>query len=175
MNIAEWTLVLNAIVVVLMIGYGIWLKYIIGAQLTAKDAAIAASKALTDIKDTEIAKLKSDVAPAATQSDDLKRESVANTMSAEALRLSSELGNLSQRQDRAELAAPALEWLATAKGVIFSLEVFKSNFAFAKDKNATESQYVHACTTTLKAFDDEILRLHGMAESLLTQLKERSS
>ncbi len=174
MSIAAWTLVLNAIVVVLMIGYGIWLKYIIGHQLTAKDAAIAASKALTEIKDAEIAKLKSGAAPAATRSDDLKRE-FADTMSANELRLSSELDNLSQRQDRADLAAPVLEWLAAAKGVTFSLEVFKSNFAFAKDKNTTESQYVHACTKTLKAFDDEILRLHGMAESLLAQLKEPSS
>jgi cell division protein FtsB len=64
MTIQAWNIVLNAVVAVLIIGYGIWLRNIVTQQLKSKDAAIGALDAVIKVKEAEISALKSDTAPA---------------------------------------------------------------------------------------------------------------
>jgi hypothetical protein len=164
-GIAEWALVVNAVVAVLMVGYGVWLKHFMKQQLADKDSVIESLKAVATSKDTEISKLKGDVAPAVTQS--------LAWMTADTIRLWNLVNNFSEPPERAAVVAPALEWLARAKGVIFCSELLKSNLAFAESGKTTEEQYVNACATTLKDYDAEIVRLRSETNGLVEKLKKR--
>ena len=64
MTLAGWNLVLNIVVGVLVIAYGIWLKHVIDQQLKSKDTAIAALEAVIKVKEAQISALKDDTAPA---------------------------------------------------------------------------------------------------------------
>jgi hypothetical protein len=64
LNISEWGLLLNSIVAVLVVVYGIWFRNIVKLQLDAKDSAISALKAAMESKDAEISRLGGEAAPA---------------------------------------------------------------------------------------------------------------
>jgi hypothetical protein len=83
MTIQAWNIVLNAVVAVLIVGYGVWLRSIVKRQLDALEAVIK-------IKDAEISALKADTAPAITKAYAEMREH-ADKMTADVLRLSEQL------------------------------------------------------------------------------------
>jgi hypothetical protein len=64
MTIEAWNLLLNGTIAVLLICYGVWLKNVVDQQLKAKDATIETLKAAISSDEAEIARLKSDTAPA---------------------------------------------------------------------------------------------------------------
>jgi len=90
MTIQAWNIVLNAIVAVVLVAYGLWLRNIVTQQLKSKDTAIAALEAVIKIKDAEISALKSDTAPAITKAYAEMREH-ADKMTADVQRLSEQL------------------------------------------------------------------------------------
>jgi hypothetical protein len=64
MSIQQWNILLNVVVGVLVVGYGIWLKNVVDQQIKAKDSTIETFKAIIEGKDADIARLQSDTAPA---------------------------------------------------------------------------------------------------------------
>jgi hypothetical protein len=64
MTIEAWNIVLSAVILVLLTGGGIWLKYVVAQQLSSKDAAIQALEGVAKFKDAHIASLQGDTAPA---------------------------------------------------------------------------------------------------------------
>jgi hypothetical protein len=90
MTIQAWNIVLNAVVAVVLVAYGLWLRNIVTQQLKTKDTAIEALEAVIKIKDAEISASKSDTAPAITKAYAEMREH-ADKMTADVLRLSEQL------------------------------------------------------------------------------------
>ncbi|HKV94082.1 MAG TPA: hypothetical protein VJW20_16150 [Candidatus Angelobacter sp.] len=105
MSIAAWNIVLNAVVGVLIVGYGLWLKYVIDQQLKSKDTAIQALEAAIKTKDAEIAILKSDTAPAITQAYNTMRQH-ANQMTEESQRLSAKVSDATEQLEKIVKAIP---------------------------------------------------------------------
>jgi hypothetical protein len=56
MTIETYSILLNTIIAVLIVGYGVWLRNIFKHQIESKDATIEA-------KDAEISRLRADAAP----------------------------------------------------------------------------------------------------------------
>jgi hypothetical protein len=99
MTIEAWNIVLNAVVAVVLVVYGVWLKNIVNQQLKSKDTAIGALEAVIKIKDAEISALKADTAPAITKAYADMREH-ANQMTAEVQGLSEQLTKVVEDQKR---------------------------------------------------------------------------
>src|ERR1700751_5608643 len=57
-------IILNAIIAVLFVGYGIWLRNIFEHQLKAKDSTIESYEAIIKIHETEVSRLKAEATPA---------------------------------------------------------------------------------------------------------------
>jgi hypothetical protein len=98
MTIAAWNVVLNAIILVLLAVYGIWLKYVFSQQLSSKDATIEALKTTIASKDAVIDGLERETAPAMAESYKRVKEH-ANTMSLENEKLEIKLANLTTKDD----------------------------------------------------------------------------
>lgn len=64
MTINEWNLLLNAVICVVLVCYGLWLKNVVDQQIKAKDATIETFNAAVTAYEAEIARLKGDTAPA---------------------------------------------------------------------------------------------------------------
>ena len=99
MTIQAWNIVLNAVVAVLIVGYGVWLRNIVKQQLQSKDTAIAALEAIIKIKDAEISALKSDTAPAITKAYAEMREH-ADRMTEDVQRLEQQITTMKEEQKR---------------------------------------------------------------------------
>jgi|HubBroStandDraft_6_1064221.scaffolds.fasta_scaffold537110_1 uncharacterized protein YukE len=97
MTIQAWNIVLNAVVAVMVVAYGIWLKNIVTQQLNSKDTAIDALNAVIKVKDAEISALKSDTAPAIATAYKVMLEH-ADKMTAEVNRLSEQLRKAAEEQ-----------------------------------------------------------------------------
>jgi len=57
-------IILNAIIAVLVVGYGIWLRNIFEHQLKAKDSTIESYEAIIKIHESEVSRLKAEATPA---------------------------------------------------------------------------------------------------------------
>jgi uncharacterized membrane protein YhiD involved in acid resistance len=64
MSIAGWNLVLNAIIAVLLVAFGLWFKRITDEQLRSKDATIEILREAIALHETHVAQLKEQRAPA---------------------------------------------------------------------------------------------------------------
>ncbi len=95
MTIEAWNIVLNAVVAVVLVAYGLWLRNIVTQQLKSKDTAIGALEAVIKIKDAEISSLKSDTAPAISKAYAVVRQH-ANQMTAEVDELTRRANELSE-------------------------------------------------------------------------------
>jgi len=85
MTIEAWNIVLSAVILVLLTGGGLWLKYVVDQQLKSKDTAIQALESVIKIKDAHVASLQGDTAPAIVKAyADMRRH--ANDATEEALR-----------------------------------------------------------------------------------------
>jgi mannose-1-phosphate guanylyltransferase len=90
MTIQAWNIVLTAVVAVLVVAYGVWLRNVVTQQLNALEAVIK-------VKDAEISALKSDTAPAITKAYAEMREH-ADKMTADVLHLSEQLAEYKRLQ-----------------------------------------------------------------------------
>jgi hypothetical protein len=64
MTIEAWNILLSAVILVLMTGGGLWLKYVVEQQLKTKDTTIEALKGVVELKNAHIASLEGNTAPA---------------------------------------------------------------------------------------------------------------
>ena len=84
-------IVLNAIVAVLVVGYGVWLRNVFKHQIGAKDATI-------ESKDAEISRLRTDTAPAIAAAYDAMRK--------HADQMTADVGLLNQKLDEQTKVLP---------------------------------------------------------------------
>jgi hypothetical protein len=63
MTIPDWNLILNATILVAMVGYGVWLNHITKQQDRLKSNTVESLNAVIASKDAEIARLKGETAP----------------------------------------------------------------------------------------------------------------
>jgi hypothetical protein len=83
MSIGDWNILLNALIGVLLVGYGVWLRKVVHHQLESKDSTIESLGAAIKANEAEIARLRGETAPAIAESykrvkelaDDLAAES----------------------------------------------------------------------------------------------------
>jgi len=94
MTIAEWNLVLNAALLVLIVGYGFWLRRIVNEQIRAKDSTIQSLGAAITANQAEISRLKGESAPAIARDYKIMR--------AHAEQMTSDMMTLRRRVDSAE-------------------------------------------------------------------------
>jgi hypothetical protein len=95
MTIEAWNIVLSAVILVLLAGGGIWLKYVVEQQLKTKDTTIVALEAVAKLKDAHIASLEGNTAPAIVKAyADMRQH--ANQVTEDSLRLSKQLAELTQ-------------------------------------------------------------------------------
>ena len=64
MQIETWNILLNALIAVLLVGYGIWLRNVFRHQLAAKDSTIESLGAAITAHEAEIKRLRGETAPA---------------------------------------------------------------------------------------------------------------
>src|ERR1700741_3554337 len=69
-----YSILLNTVVAVLVVGYGIWLRNVFKHQISAKDATIETFETALKAKDGEIARLTRDTAPAIAAAYDIMRK-----------------------------------------------------------------------------------------------------
>lgn len=81
MTIAEWNLVLNAVLLVLIVGYGFWLRRIVNEQIRAKDSTIQSLGAAITANQAEISRLKGESAPAIARDYKIMRAHAEQTTS----------------------------------------------------------------------------------------------
>ncbi len=98
MTIETWNIVLSAVILVLLTGGGIWLKYMVQQQLKTKDTTIEALEAVAKLKEAHIASLESNTAPAIAKAYSDMREH-ANLMTQEAQQLSERLAEATRKQE----------------------------------------------------------------------------
>jgi hypothetical protein len=94
------TLVLNAVVAVLLVGYGLWLRNIFIQQLSAKDTTIETLNAAIKLHEGEVAALKGDRAPAIAAEYKTMREH-ADLMTREKQVLDEQMKILIEKQSKA--------------------------------------------------------------------------
>src|SRR5437667_1287506 len=98
MTIAMWSLVLNIVIAVLVVGYGIWLRNIMSQQLQSKNAEIQALEAAIKTRDAQISALQADTAPAIIEKYKNVR-TFANEMAAESQQTFDKLNSLTKAFD----------------------------------------------------------------------------
>jgi hypothetical protein len=63
MTLPQWSVLINALIAALMVGYGFWIRDVVSQQLKLKDSSIESLQAALTAKDAEISRLKEDKAP----------------------------------------------------------------------------------------------------------------
>lgn len=96
MAISEWNLALNGLILLLMAGYGFWLKHVTTQQDKLKDKTMEALNAVIASKDAEIARLKGESAPEIAKSYRTMKEH-SEEMSKKANELERDLEKLKSR------------------------------------------------------------------------------
>jgi predicted histidine transporter YuiF (NhaC family) len=126
MTIITVNLVLNTIVAVLLVGYGLWFKNVVQHQLSAKDSTIETLKTTIVLHETEIAAVKGDRAPAIASAYKVMREH-ANLITEENQKLDEQVRFLTERQREEEttgvLIEKSLESLEQVRGLHFAINI----------------------------------------------------
>jgi hypothetical protein len=112
LTIAVFSILLNAIIAVLLVIYGIWFKYIVRHQLDSKDAAIQALQTAIAAKDAVIQQLEGEKAPAIAQNYKIMKEH-ANEITEMNMQLKVRMDKISA--DNAELKDMGLKLARWAK------------------------------------------------------------
>jgi hypothetical protein len=68
MHIETWNILLDAVIAVLLVAYGFWLRNVFRHQLASKDSTIENLGAAIKANEAEIARLRAEIAPAITES-----------------------------------------------------------------------------------------------------------
>jgi hypothetical protein len=152
MTIEQWNIVLSAVIGVLLVGYGVWLKYVFAQQLGSKDTAIQALEAALKAKDAEISRLQGDTAPAIAAAYSTMRKH-ANEVTEDSQRLAVQVKQLMRSQRRLDKKASADQLISECKGLFVATDIIDSEF---KDiYQQTDSEL--GSPETLKAVVDGIV------------------
>jgi hypothetical protein len=101
MQIETWNILLNALIAVLLVGYGIWLRSIFRHQLASKDSTIENLGAAIKANEAEIARLRGETSPAIAEAyERLKKLTDA---------VAAESNDLSARLKAADAERPKLD------------------------------------------------------------------
>lgn len=98
MTAEAWNVFLDATILVLMVGYGFWLKHITTQQDRLKNDTVESLNAVIASKEAEIARLKGEIAPEVAKSYKAMRDHAeemtrrANELEQDSQRLKAELG-----------------------------------------------------------------------------------
>jgi hypothetical protein len=126
MTIPEWNLILNSVMTGLMIGGGLWLKYVVEQQLKSKDTTIEALKGVVQLKDAQISSLEGNTAPAIAQAY-AAMKTHAEGMTVEQLRLSEEVNNLNTQLRTKELTAPVRTLIGESSGILIAERIVRNH------------------------------------------------
>ena len=99
MNVTAWELLLQVVVAVLVVGYGIWLRFIFTQQLNSKDATIK-------LLEAQIAALKEEVAPAIVRNYQIMKKH-AEEMTEQTQRMATQLHAYEHQRHKIYLAGEA--------------------------------------------------------------------
>ena len=122
------TLVLNAVVGVLLICYGLWFRNIVNQQLRTKDTTIETLNAAIKLHEVEIAGLKGDRAPAIAAEYKTIRE-YADRMTADKQGLDQRLKKLTERQKEEAKIHMVETAMAEVDGLLVASDLLLSHFA----------------------------------------------
>ena len=117
MTIELWSILLQAGVIVLLLGFGFWFKQVLGQQLKLKDATIEALQAQIEEHKAEISRLQDQTVPAIAQHYQTLKK-YADDAAAERKRLAEELGSVALKLRSAEREAPHWTMLGEANGLL---------------------------------------------------------
>jgi hypothetical protein len=170
MTIQAWNIVLNAVVAVLIVGYGIWLKNIVEQQLKSKDTTIEAQDAVIKIKDAEISALKSDTAPAIAKAYANVREH-ADRMTAEVNELTRREQELSEELQRAQGEASKLAFEKQRQPLFFQVSALTNEAkgllrAWKLSKEVTDEPTDNVFDQLLEEANDRLVQ----GDKILNQL-----
>lgn len=127
MTVQGWNLVLNVVIVVLLAGYGIWLKKVVDQQLKAKDATIETFKAAIRAYEAEIARLKGDTAPAIAEAYQ-KMRAHADQMTNDSLKLHKDVEALALEKQNTGKNSSVAKSMATVDGLMFAAHELMAAF-----------------------------------------------
>lgn len=147
-------IVLNAVVAVLVVGYGLWLRNVFQHQIKAKDATI-------ETKDAEISRLKAETAPAIAEAYS-KMRAHADQMTVDANLLSEKLDEQIKSLPQVRLSVEVQLLLREGKRLLMSIEPIPSD-----DWHATRQliyQFVYDLFEEAEEKVNEHRRLVGLPE-----------
>src|ERR1035441_6867560 len=121
------TLVLNAVVGVLLICYGLWFRNIVNQQLRTKDTSIETLNAAIKLHEVEITGLKGDRAPAIAAKYKTIRE-YADRMTADKQGLDQRLKKLTERQKEEAKIHMVETAMAEVDGLLVASDLLLNHF-----------------------------------------------
>ncbi|MGD0509402.1 MAG: hypothetical protein ABSA27_16505 [Terriglobales bacterium] len=121
------TLVLNAVVTVLLVGYGLWFRNIVKQQLNAKDTTIETLNAAITSHQAEISILKGDRAPVITAEYKIMREH-ADQMTADKQALDEQVKKLTESQKEGAKMHQVEKVMSEIDGLRFASELLMNPF-----------------------------------------------
>lgn len=158
MTIQEWNILLDAVIAILLIFYGFWLKNVIDQQLKAKDTAREALEAVIKSKEAEISRLSGNTAPAIVRDYAVMKQH-ANDMTEQKLRLSEDVKKLSTQLQQKEMVAPVRELLLESKGILIAELILNDNVGEALFSRLPEHEWkisiVDSYSKTLEQMEQE--------------------
>ena len=98
LTLADWSVLINAVMAGLMTGYGFWIHHIVKQQEKLKDATIQALQAALTAKEAEISRVTGDTAPNIVKAYQGMREH-ADKMTADVMELQGKFQKAQATQD----------------------------------------------------------------------------
>jgi hypothetical protein len=127
MTLEAWNLVTSITIGVSMLMFGLWMRHIVNQQLKLKDATI-------EVKDAEIARMKSEAAPNIAQSYQTMRAH-AEEMSGRVSGLQHKLETELRKAQMSDTLRPLFEQLCIVRGVLNSSEILRDHAAKLFNRN----------------------------------------
>lgn len=180
MTVQELNLLLNVIVVVLLAGYGIWLRYVMRQQLQSKDTTIEALRTAIEVKEAEISRLQGEIAPTIATHYTTMRQ-YAEQVTEDFNKVHEQLSTVVARIQHSERLWPAVQAMLEAQGMKIvqtlldePLEPFFQQLAISSPSLPsldTLKKFVTGCTDAQKRINKEVNKRNKVAESILNTLK----
>ena len=162
MTIETWNIVLNAVIAVGLVVYGIWLKYITDQQLKSKDATIQA-------KDAEIARLQAESAPTIAAKYKAMKE-YADQITEESQRLTDQLNTFAAADARSKKYAPANKLVGESSGLLQSAKLIDEQAELLRQReHANASEVANALVKLFDRILDEAAEKQKQAKAIIEQ------
>lgn len=173
MTIQAWNIVLSAVILVLMTGGGLWLKYVVDQQLKSKDTAIQALEGVVKLKDAQIASLQGDTAPAITKAYATMREH-ANSVTEEFQKLSAQLADVTKKQQSAQESIEIKAIEGEAKGITIAYLIMEQSFQVVVSKELVNADVFEAYVNAAGKMNVERQELREKLVAFLKNTKQLS-